>query len=301
MSEFDQLRSLHDVGDIYAEEKGIVLKVEAETPAPLKGNRELISQALANLVDNAIKYTEPEGEAVNGAVAEIVVRARSEGDRRSPHGYRYRSGRCRRPTAPRGRFFARLEQSPSATWVRPGPKSRFGGSPAAWRRIDACRQQSWAEERHCLAAGRTGPVPGMSRPPDARLPANRQAERFRRSSCRKRDVRRLITVAPRLTDQKAAHARVSDWLAGLALGEAKTLKALLTAKPIVSTLLGGLAESSPYLSELAGRTKAVTASPRRDCNGRFRLFWLSIVAPQFRARTRPRRCAVASHGRRPRC
>ncbi|HZI48271.1 MAG TPA: HAMP domain-containing sensor histidine kinase, partial [Pyrinomonadaceae bacterium] len=64
-----------------AEEKGIALKVEAETPAPVKGNRELISQALANLVDNSIKYSEPRNETANGVPAEIVVRALNEGDR----------------------------------------------------------------------------------------------------------------------------------------------------------------------------------------------------------------------------
>ncbi|MGA7209841.1 MAG: HAMP domain-containing sensor histidine kinase, partial [Pseudolabrys sp.] len=84
MSEFDAAEIAHDIGELYeplAEEKGIALKVEAETPAPLKGNRELISQALANLVDNSIKYAEPRNGTVNGGPAEIVVRALSEGDR----------------------------------------------------------------------------------------------------------------------------------------------------------------------------------------------------------------------------
>src|SRR6185437_8028671 len=59
MSEFDASEVAHDVGELYeplAEQKGISLKVDAGAPASLKGNRELISQALANLVDNAIKY-----------------------------------------------------------------------------------------------------------------------------------------------------------------------------------------------------------------------------------------------------
>jgi signal transduction histidine kinase len=84
MSEFDAAEIAHDIGELYeplAEEKGIALKVEAETPAPLKGNRELISQALANLVDNSIKYAEPRNGTVNGGPAEIVVRALSEDDR----------------------------------------------------------------------------------------------------------------------------------------------------------------------------------------------------------------------------
>ena len=84
MSEFDAAEIAHDIGELYeplAEEKGIVLKVEADAPAPLKGNRELISQALANLVDNSIKYVEPHGAGANGAPAQIVVRALTEGDR----------------------------------------------------------------------------------------------------------------------------------------------------------------------------------------------------------------------------
>jgi len=84
MSEFDAAEIAHDVGELYeplAEQKGIALKVEADAPAPVKGNRDLVSQALANLVDNAIKYAEPPTAAVNGAVPEIVVRATSAGDR----------------------------------------------------------------------------------------------------------------------------------------------------------------------------------------------------------------------------
>ena len=84
MSDFDAAEIAHSVGELYeplAEEKGIALKVEAETPAKVKGNRELVSQALANLVDNAIKYTEPRDLVSNGATPQIVVRALNEGDR----------------------------------------------------------------------------------------------------------------------------------------------------------------------------------------------------------------------------
>jgi signal transduction histidine kinase len=84
MNEFDAAEIAHDVGELYeplAEEKGIALKVEADAPARVKGNRELISQALANLVDNAIKYAAPSPERVNGAAPEIVVRALNSGDR----------------------------------------------------------------------------------------------------------------------------------------------------------------------------------------------------------------------------
>ncbi len=84
MEEFDAAEVANDVGELYeplAEEKGIALKVEADQPARVNGNRELVSQALANLVDNAIKYVEPQTPPPNGAAPEIVVRALNSGDR----------------------------------------------------------------------------------------------------------------------------------------------------------------------------------------------------------------------------
>jgi signal transduction histidine kinase len=84
MADFDAAEIARDVGELYeplAEEKGIVLKVEADAAAPVKGNRELVSQAVANLVDNAIKYAGPDGDKVNGEKPEIVLRAFNEGDR----------------------------------------------------------------------------------------------------------------------------------------------------------------------------------------------------------------------------
>jgi signal transduction histidine kinase len=84
MIDFDAAEIARDIGELYeplAEEKGIALKIEAEVAAPVKGNRELVSQALANLVDNAIKYAEPDTKQVNGVAPEIVVRALNEGDR----------------------------------------------------------------------------------------------------------------------------------------------------------------------------------------------------------------------------
>lgn len=83
MTEFDASAIARDVGELYepvAEEKGIALKVEAPVAAPVRGNRELVSQALANLIDNAIKYAGTNGK-LNGMPAEIVVRADTEGER----------------------------------------------------------------------------------------------------------------------------------------------------------------------------------------------------------------------------
>lgn len=50
----------HDVAELYeplAEEAGLILHVNAERRCDIKGSRELLSQALANLIDNAIKYS----------------------------------------------------------------------------------------------------------------------------------------------------------------------------------------------------------------------------------------------------
>ncbi len=77
MGEFDAAEIAHGVAELYdplADEKGIVLKVEADGPLPFVGNRELVTQAVANLVDNAIKYAGGSGPA------EIEVRARAEGE-----------------------------------------------------------------------------------------------------------------------------------------------------------------------------------------------------------------------------
>ena len=62
-AELDLAQLLDDVGELYeplAAEKGQRLTVEANGAAPIRGDRDLLFQALANLVDNAIKYT-PEG------------------------------------------------------------------------------------------------------------------------------------------------------------------------------------------------------------------------------------------------
>ena len=116
MDEFDAAEIARDVGELYeplAEQKGLVLKIDAPAPAAVRGNRELVSQALANLVDNAIKYAGPDASKINGAAAEILVKAGADGERimlsvadRGPG----------IPEADRGRVverFVRLEQSRS--------------------------------------------------------------------------------------------------------------------------------------------------------------------------------------------
>jgi signal transduction histidine kinase len=116
MTDFDAAEIARDVGELYeplAEEKGIALKVVAPAAAPVRGNRELVSQALANLVDNAIKYAGPNGKGLNGVPAEIVVRASNDGERIALSVADHGPGIAE---ADRGRVverFVRLEQSRS--------------------------------------------------------------------------------------------------------------------------------------------------------------------------------------------
>jgi glutamate-ammonia-ligase adenylyltransferase len=65
-----------------------------------------------------------------------------------------------------------------------------------------------------------------------------------------------IVAAPQLIDAETAHARVADWLATLPPNEAAPLAALLAERPLLATLLASLAESSPYLWDLASREPA---------------------------------------------
>jgi signal transduction histidine kinase len=62
MSDFDAGSVARDVGELYepvAEERGIAFSVSGQTGLFLHGSRELAGQAVANLVDNALKYGAP--------------------------------------------------------------------------------------------------------------------------------------------------------------------------------------------------------------------------------------------------
>ena len=143
MVEFDAAAIARDVGELYeplADEKGLALKVDAATKAPVRGNRELISQALANLIDNAIKYAAPESDKVNGAPTEIVVKAGADADRITLTVADHGPGIA---VADRGRVverFVRLEQSRSQPGSGLGLSSCCRGGAASRRRTQARRQ-----------------------------------------------------------------------------------------------------------------------------------------------------------------
>ncbi|HEY4203893.1 MAG TPA: ATP-binding protein [Xanthobacteraceae bacterium] len=83
----DVANGIHELYEPLAEDNGMTLRVVTQ-PAPLHGNRELVSQALANLVENAIKYGKPAPpiqppgpDAANDTgLGEILIEARRDGD-----------------------------------------------------------------------------------------------------------------------------------------------------------------------------------------------------------------------------
>ncbi len=79
-SSFELGEAARAVAELYepiAEEEGVALTVSVDGPLHVRGNRELIGQTIANLIDNALKY----GAHTEGAVKpEIVVAARRLGD-----------------------------------------------------------------------------------------------------------------------------------------------------------------------------------------------------------------------------
>jgi signal transduction histidine kinase len=87
MDDFDAADVAHGIQELYeplAEDSGLSLQVKT-APAPLHGNRELISQALANLVEYGAPVPAPQplgADAIAGADnKDILIEARCEGDR----------------------------------------------------------------------------------------------------------------------------------------------------------------------------------------------------------------------------
>ncbi|HZW47537.1 MAG TPA: ATP-binding protein [Microvirga sp.] len=78
LSDFDAAEAVRDVAELYeavADEVGVTLEVSIESGLPIHGSRELLGQAMANLLDNALKY----GAAPDGSTQTITVSAQRTG------------------------------------------------------------------------------------------------------------------------------------------------------------------------------------------------------------------------------
>ena len=81
MIDFDIAAVASDVGELYepvAESRGVLMEGEIDQNLIVHGSRELIGQALANLVDNALKYGNGEGEH-HGALRQVQLSALRRG------------------------------------------------------------------------------------------------------------------------------------------------------------------------------------------------------------------------------
>jgi signal transduction histidine kinase len=79
MIDFDAGSVARDVGELYepvAEERGIALSISAATGLTLHGSRELIGQALANLVDNALNHGSPDRAVPQAGASTVEISAR---------------------------------------------------------------------------------------------------------------------------------------------------------------------------------------------------------------------------------
>ena len=111
----DAAAIVHDVGELYeavAEEDGGSLTVSTDGGLMIDGSRELIGQALANLIDNALKY----GRTLEQDHADISLSAKRVGDRIEMTVADMGPGIAPEDRARATRRFVRLEQSRS----RPG-------------------------------------------------------------------------------------------------------------------------------------------------------------------------------------
>ncbi|TQI76309.1 signal transduction histidine kinase [Bosea sp. AK1] len=104
MSELDISEIVSGLAELYeplAEEAGLSLASDVAPGLKVRGNRELIGQALNNLIDNALKYGAPE----QGGDGTVAVSARAIGDQVELSVADHGSGI---PEADRGRVFDRF-------------------------------------------------------------------------------------------------------------------------------------------------------------------------------------------------
>jgi signal transduction histidine kinase len=84
----DLIREVADMYEPIAEDKGISLKVQSQHELSVHGDRDLLIEAVANLVDNAVKFTPSGGQVEIGLVrgeGENIVRVKDTGSGISEH------------------------------------------------------------------------------------------------------------------------------------------------------------------------------------------------------------------------
>ena len=130
---FDPAELAADIAELYeplCEDKGIDFAAEFAKDLQVRGNREFLAQALANILDNAVKYT-PAGGAIM-----LRVRRRSSGEVE----FSVTDTGPGVPDDDRERVvqrFVRLENSRNAAGRGPWAVPGGGGGRGAWRTAGA--------------------------------------------------------------------------------------------------------------------------------------------------------------------
>ena len=132
LTKVDLAAAMRDVVELYepaAEEVGVKLEAPEAGSFIVDGNRELIGQALSNVVDNAIKYS---AGATETPVVRVTIERRRRRDQPEGGGQRPRHSRRDRPR-PRHRAVRAAGAEPFAAGLGPRPQSRQGGDEVSWR------------------------------------------------------------------------------------------------------------------------------------------------------------------------
>ena len=128
----DIVTALEGVADLYgavAEEKGVDLTVSHPQQLEINGDAALIQQAVANLVDNAVKFSPEHGAGQTGGGAGRTP----DPDHGHRPGTRHTGGRS---VARHGTLLSRRYRARHA-WLRSWPRSGAGGRILARRRVAA--------------------------------------------------------------------------------------------------------------------------------------------------------------------
>ena len=114
-TDFDLASVCTQLLDFYeplAESKRLTMIAKTDKPVPIRGDQDLMREALSNLIDNAIKFTPAGGVVrIEARMSTAAVRARKR------YGHRHPAARAHKDLRP---FLSRPAERPVAgTWARP--------------------------------------------------------------------------------------------------------------------------------------------------------------------------------------
>ena len=151
----DAARSVAELYEPIAEEEGVALRVEADGQLAVRGNRELIGQTIANLIDNALKYAASKEDGPAGVKPEVLIRVRRAGGLGRADRRRSRPRHRGRGSGARPRPLRATRRLPLAPGVGARSFARRRGGADAWGNGRTRRQRAgFARARD--AARRTG-------------------------------------------------------------------------------------------------------------------------------------------------